>query len=354
MKYSLVLLILSLFGPDAYSQINCPPPVDRHCTEVREPFDVIVIEQGLLELVPGELIGDWDCEESSLQMEYFLHDLTTNQLSNQPECYQDINVESFDNADIAWPEGRIEVVGKPLDEVLSDPALLDGLSPALENACNIIYTYRDQILPGTVRQKVIRSYTALDWCKAETIEFVQIIIVDQVTVNGFYVDMTSCEGKPIVVEDFDILINGNVIAYQDNCGTLASSVTIADLLNCVVASSNINPTDVIELNFKSGRNPIAGISTVDMVKIQRHILGLEPLDSNCKLYAADANNDNVINGIDLVELRKLILGIYTELPQAGPVKYYLDGDITKPLSFKDEDFPLPAFSVGVVYKGDVD
>jgi hypothetical protein len=51
------------------------------------------------------------------------------------------------------------------------------------------------------------------------------------------------------------------------------------------------------------------------VKLQRHILGLELLDSPYKLIAADINNDRRINGQDLVELRKLILGIYTELPQ---------------------------------------
>ena len=59
-----------------------------------------------------------------------------------------------------------------------------------------------------------------------------------------------------------------------------------------------------------------GINTVDIIKIQRHILGLEPLDSPAKLIAADVNVDNKINGVDLIELRKLILGIYTELPQS--------------------------------------
>ena len=58
-----------------------------------------------------------------------------------------------------------------------------------------------------------------------------------------------------------------------------------------------------------------GVSTVDLIMIQRHILGQQPLDSPYKMIAADVNSDNRINGIDLVELRKLILGIYTELPQ---------------------------------------
>ena len=62
-------------------------------------------------------------------------------------------------------------------------------------------------------------------------------------------------------------------------------------------------------------NYINGVSTIDIIMIQRHILGIENLDSPYKLIAADIDNNERINGVDLVELRKLILGIYTELPQ---------------------------------------
>lgn len=61
-------------------------------------------------------------------------------------------------------------------------------------------------------------------------------------------------------------------------------------------------------------NYLNGVSTIDLILMQRHILGIESLDSPYKLIAADVNNSGHINGIDLVELRKLILGIYTELP----------------------------------------
>jgi len=57
-----------------------------------------------------------------------------------------------------------------------------------------------------------------------------------------------------------------------------------------------------------------GVSTLDLVMIQRHVLGLEHLDSPYKLIAADINKSGGINGIDLVELRKMILGLYTEFP----------------------------------------
>ena len=57
-----------------------------------------------------------------------------------------------------------------------------------------------------------------------------------------------------------------------------------------------------------------GVSTLDLVLIQRHVLGVENLGSPYKMIAADINNSQDISAIDLIELRKLILGIYDELP----------------------------------------
>ena len=61
-------------------------------------------------------------------------------------------------------------------------------------------------------------------------------------------------------------------------------------------------------------DPLNGVSTFDLVLINKHILGLEPLNTPFKMIAADANNSRSITTFDIVELRKLILGIYTELP----------------------------------------
>ncbi len=57
-----------------------------------------------------------------------------------------------------------------------------------------------------------------------------------------------------------------------------------------------------------------GVSTLDLVLIQRHILGITPFDSPYKVIAADINSDRRVSGTDLVVLRKTILGIYKEFP----------------------------------------
>jgi hypothetical protein len=55
-----------------------------------------------------------------------------------------------------------------------------------------------------------------------------------------------------------------------------------------------------------------GVSTFDLILIQKHILGTDLLDSPYKLIAADANNSRSISTLDLIQIRKLILNIDTE------------------------------------------
>lgn len=57
--------------------------------------------------------------------------------------------------------------------------------------------------------------------------------------------------------------------------------------------------------------PLNGVSTLDLILIQRHILDIAKLDSPYKLIAADVNNSSSITVGDISELRKVILGTQT-------------------------------------------
>ncbi|MCZ2100684.1 MAG: T9SS type A sorting domain-containing protein [Chitinophagales bacterium] len=59
---------------------------------------------------------------------------------------------------------------------------------------------------------------------------------------------------------------------------------------------------------------INGVSTLDLVIIQRHILDHEKFNSPYKYLAADVNNDKRITASDISELRKIILGVFVEFP----------------------------------------
>ena len=55
-----------------------------------------------------------------------------------------------------------------------------------------------------------------------------------------------------------------------------------------------------------------GVSTLDIILIQKHILGLNEFDSPYKHIAADANNSGSVSALDLINIRKLILGVNNE------------------------------------------
>jgi hypothetical protein len=78
--------------------------------------------------------------------------------------------------------------------------------------------------------------------------------------------------------------------------------------------SNVILPDNFEIKAERNDQHKNGVSTLDLVKIQKHLLGIESLGNPYDIIAADANNSSNVSAIDLVELRKLILGIYTELP----------------------------------------
>lgn len=64
----------------------------------------------------------------------------------------------------------------------------------------------------------------------------------------------------------------------------------------------------------SNHDPLAGVSTLDLLLIQKHVLGQQLLETPYKLIAADIDKNGTISAIDLIQLRKLILGIYEEFP----------------------------------------
>ncbi|MEO6189611.1 MAG: cohesin domain-containing protein [Saprospiraceae bacterium] len=66
------------------------------------------------------------------------------------------------------------------------------------------------------------------------------------------------------------------------------------------------------IHVNRNTNPLEGITTADIVKIQKHILGKELLTDPYKIIAMDVNNSKTITSADIGELRKLILGVTTK------------------------------------------
>ncbi|MBK7937268.1 MAG: hypothetical protein IPJ82_09340 [Lewinellaceae bacterium] len=110
-------------------------------------------------------------------------------------------------------------------------------------------------------------------------------------------------------------------------------------------------------------NYLNGVTTYDLALIQKHILGLQLLDSPYKIIAADANQDGKVTSFDIVVLRKLILGYTSKLPNGKSWRFvpydYVFPDQTDPFQppfperIEEPDSPFSYRFTGVKI-GDVD
>lgn len=80
-----------------------------------------------------------------------------------------------------------------------------------------------------------------------------------------------------------------------------------------------------------------GVSTIDLVLIEKHIQGVNTFNSPYKLIAADVDRNKDITVVDLVELRKLILSVYDKLPNNTSWKF-----VPKSYAFPSTGSPLTA------------
>lgn len=78
----------------------------------------------------------------------------------------------------------------------------------------------------------------------------------------------------------------------------------------------LDPDAKITVNGTKDDDPLNGITVLDLVMMSRHILGLEPFTSPYAMLAADVNRSGSITAFDIVEERKLLLGIYTNWPNS--------------------------------------
>lgn len=124
-----------------------------------------------------------------------------------------------------------------------------------------------------------------------------------------------------------VSVGGLVQFLAGNSGIANAVVQVIDTANNVIMQDTTDANGAFNLEvllsevqsgwqlkvIKNG-NPTNGVNAIDLVKIQKHILFVEPLDNPYSKLAADANGSGTINSLDIVTILKLLLGINTEFP----------------------------------------
>ena len=110
-------------------------------------------------------------------------------------------------------------------------------------------------------------------------------------------------------------ITGYIETEEDN-GVAAVNVEVEGSFNQTIVTqgdgyyqvSNFPINADIQITPYLNKDHLNGVSTFDLILISQHILGLTPLSSPYKMVAADVNNDQQVTTLDIIELRKNILG----------------------------------------------
>ncbi len=112
--------------------------------------------------------------------------------------------------------------------------------------------------------------------------------------------------------------------------------------------------DSVTIKPKKNDSHKNGVSTLDVVRIHKHITGIDTITSPYDLIAADVNGNHQVSILDMVSIRKLILGVYTEFPFVESWKFvpkeFQFTDPLKPFPFPETIFVEDPFTIS--YNGD--
>ncbi len=138
---------------------------------------------------------------------------------------------------------------------------------------------------------------------------------------GNFVDSCLIRTRPV---DPDNNCDMNIVGIGGNITTEAgvgiptfdidldgAGMTIESNHNGDYAFSSMSTGGHYEVVPRKDGDDRVGVNGLDLLHIQRHILGLALMDSPYKIIAADINDDERITGADMLALRKLLLGITT-------------------------------------------
>ncbi|HEX5624721.1 MAG TPA: T9SS type A sorting domain-containing protein, partial [Saprospiraceae bacterium] len=102
---------------------------------------------------------------------------------------------------------------------------------------------------------------------------------------------------------FDQQVNDVTIRLDGPQGVVYKDFNGQYSFNSLLVGADYIVSAVVDKNY------MEGISTLDIVKIQRHILGLEPFAMPWHYIAADVTGDHRVTSADVANIRKLILGV---------------------------------------------
>ena len=191
----------------------------------------------------------------------------------------------------------------------------------------------DDILNGVTNVIPLQMWVADEFGNSDYCE-VLLILQDNDTDACMDNNGGSSRVSGNVYTEEDIMVEGAMVSIENPTLWFNQMMTLEDgeyYFDHVPISSEYT------IKAEKEDNYLNGVSTLDLVLIQKHILGVESLSSAYKVIAADADGSNSISAIDLIVLRKLILGVDPQFPNDDMPWRFVDVD----QQFSDLQNPFP-------------
>jgi hypothetical protein len=119
------------------------------------------------------------------------------------------------------------------------------------------------------------------------------------------------------------VIFGNEVDFVEDVSVslMGSDMVTTTDENGIFVFPEMSPGGAYSVLPSKNDNPLNGVSSADLVLMQRHILNIQAFESPYKLIAADVNESGNISASDLIAMRKLILGLSDAFPSGKTWKF---------------------------------
>jgi hypothetical protein len=129
--------------------------------------------------------------------------------------------------------------------------------------------------------------------------------------------------SPCVTGTFTLDLSGQLYhtdgtEFQDVSAHLyneGSKVEESELNSTNVYAFNDLPPNNYGIHFIKEDDILREVNTLDIVKLQQHILGIKEIENKYLEKAGDINNDGVLTAVDVLYIRKVLLGLETEFKE---------------------------------------
>jgi|GEM_PF-1618789 len=175
-------------------------------------------------------------------------------------------------------------------------------------------------------------------------------------IEGAYADNHG-SGAVWIFGQESISVKGNVINPKGISIPLVTAILSSTNANTSIVTgnymfSNLNngSSGTIKMNKNNEINKANGVTTLDVALTQSHVLGKTLFNSPYKIIAADVNGDGKITTLDIVYMKRLILGLDTTFTNTITKKTGLWEFVDSSYKFPDTTNPFP-FKDSISFNG---